>query len=235
MNDSAPVMSFGNVDWTPPGSDRPLFTGLTFDIRPGELVVLTSCLGGGKSSALRMAVGLDQPSHGSVTVCGQPPARVRTRVGYAADQGALLANLTLRENLILPLRWQQDLSPADVERRAQKALHLFGVTDIPVTTPAYAPTNIRRLVTLARAMILEPAVLVLDDPTDDFDSESASEIWRHLADIAVDRQVAILATATVPPVLPTARFIHIDATSSPGTRKFSAAQRSVSGVPFRKQ
>jgi ABC-type multidrug transport system ATPase subunit len=225
------TLSFSGVSWAPPGRDTPVFTGLDLDLGPGELAVLTSGLGGGKSSALRLAVGLETPSTGTVTVCGAPPAEMRGRIGYVGGEGALLANLSLWDNLVLPLRWLRDPPAAEVERQAREALALFGIDTLPPVAPAYAPTNLRRLVALARAMILSPILLVLDDPANDFDSESAEEVWRHLADIAAAQEMTVLAAATEPPRLAQARIVALSGTAVPLTRRFTPAQRRTALVP----
>jgi ABC-type multidrug transport system ATPase subunit len=225
------VVSFSNVAWGPPNRADPLFQGLDFEILPGELVVMTCGLGGGKSSALRLAIGLESPTAGSVLVCGRPPAEMRERIGFVGGEGALLSNLSLRDNLVLPLRWLRDPPEAEVERKAREVLDLFGVEDLPAIAPAYAPTNLRRLVALARAMILDPALLVLDDPAADFDDDSAEEVWIHLLEIARTRDLAILAAATEPPRLAAARIIALSGTAVPATRRFSAARGRTALVP----
>ena len=62
------LLIFTAVSWHPPGREQPVFTGLDLELAAGELTVLTSGLGGGKSSALRLAVGLEQPSSGEISV-----------------------------------------------------------------------------------------------------------------------------------------------------------------------
>ncbi len=225
------ILAFREVAWGPAGREQPVFTGLDLRLGPGELVVLTSGLGGGKSSALRLAVGLEQPGSGTVTVCGRPPGEMRERIGYVGGEGALLANLSLYDNLVLPLRWLRNPPQAEVERRAKAALGIFGLEELPAVAPAYAPTNLRRLVALARAMIMEPALLVLDDPAADFDSDSADEVWQHLADIGLAHGVAILAAATNPPRLTTIRTVLLTGSSTPATRRFSPAQRRTAQLP----
>lgn len=228
---NAPVLVFRDVAWGPPGRETPVFTGLDLELLPGELAVVTSGLGGGKSSALRLAVGLERPVTGSISVCGGEPAAMRRRIGYVGGEGALLANLSLYDNLVLPLRWLRDPPPAEVDERARAALAVFGIATLPAVAPAYAPTNLRRLVALARAMILEPALLVLDDPAADFDAESADELWEHLADLAAARGIAILAACINPPRLPRARLVQLRGAAEPVTRRFSAQQRRTAQLP----
>lgn len=219
------LLEFAGVSWAPPEREQPLFAGLDLALGPGELTVLTSGLGGGKSSALRLAVGLERPRTGSVAVCGRPPAEVRRAIGYVGGEGALLANLSLYDNLVLPLRWLDDPPEDEVERRAREALSCFGVDALPAVAPAYAPTNLRRLVALARAMIMRPQVLVLDEPAADFDADSADEVWQHLADLALAHGMAVLAAATSPPRRGGFHVHILGGAAAPTTRRFSPDQR----------
>jgi len=225
------ILAFSGVSWQPPGRAEPVFQGLDLELQAGELAVMTSGLGGGKSSALRLAIGLESPTTGSVLVCGRPPGEVRDRIGFVGGEGALLSNLSLRDNLVLPLRWLRDPPEAEVERKAREVLDLFGVEELPAVAPAYAPTNLRRLVALARAMILDPALLVLDDPAADFDESSAEEVWVHLLEIARTRGLAVLTAATEPPRLAAARIVALSGSVVPATRRFSAARGRTALVP----
>jgi len=225
------ILSFSGVSWAPPGRAEPVFTGLDLELEAGELAVLTSGLGGGKSSALRLAVGLERPDSGTVLVQGERPARMRERIGYVGGEGALLANLSLWDNLVLPLRWLRDPPPAEVEARAREVLALFEIDSLPAVAPAYAPTNLRRLVALARALILGPSLLVLDEPADDFDRDSAEEVWALLAGIAADRGIAVLAGATDPPRRLGSRIVALSGTAVPATRRFTPGQRRTTAAP----
>lgn len=226
MSDGARIIAFSGVAWQPPSRDRPVFSGLDLEVGPGGIAVVMSGLGGGKSTALRLALGLEQPSAGTVRVCGGAPAAARTRIGYVGGSGALLSNLTLYDNLVLPLRYLRDPPAEEVAERARTALALFGVTEpLPQLPPAFAPTNLRRMVALARAMILDPVALVLDDPADDFDPDSALEVWEHLADIARLRRIAILASASGPPPIDHAVTVALRADGANATRRFTADQR----------
>jgi len=227
---SAPL-SFQGVAWHPEGRPDDVFTGLDLELAAGEVAVLTSTLGGGKSSALRLAVGLEEPTAGRVRVCGEAPAAMRPRIGYVGGEGSLLANLSLWDNLVLPLRWLRDPPQAEVEERARAALSLFGIDALPAVAPAYAPTNLRRLVALARAVILDPILLVLDEPVAGFDSASAAEVWAHIADIAAARGLAVLAAATEPPQNLGLRIVALSGTAVPATRRFTPQQRRTALVP----
>lgn len=221
----APLLAFEEVGYRLPGGE-PLFSGLDLALEPGQALMLTSPLGGGKSTALRMALGLAQPSEGSVRVFGLDPGDERQRelllprVGWVPQEGSLLSNLTLWDNLVLPLRYHRDPAPAEVEARARAALAIFGLERVPATLPSFAPINVRRLTAIARALILEPELLVLDDPTDDFDPASAREVWLHLIDLCRTRGLAILAAATVPHEIPGLTVLPMQARAASPTRSW---------------
>lgn len=225
------VLELRSVSWAPPAAPRPVVEDLSLAVASGEAVVLCAGLGSGKSSVLRLAVGLEEPERGTVRVCGQPPAAVRDRIGYVPAEGALIANLSLWDNLVLPLRWWRDPPPDEVQRRAQAALAPFGIERLPPLLPAFAPTHLRRIVALARAVILDPALVVLDEPAADLDPESAAEVWALLLDWAERQGRAVLAACAAPPPLPGLRRIALAERPAPLTRSFRARRPNASSPP----
>lgn len=159
--------------------------GLDFALHAGQALHLHGPVEAG-AAVLRALVGLARPSAGAARLLGEEAARLPrglaaallARVGWLPRQGALLANLTLRENLLLPLEYHG--RPAAPERLAA-ALAAFGLADAPDLRPEHVPLPVRRRVALARAVLLEPLLLLLDDPTDDLDEDSAEAITRALA------------------------------------------------------
>jgi ABC-type multidrug transport system ATPase subunit len=226
-----PALRFSNVAWTPPGRTQRAVDGLSLEVAAGQVVVLCGPLGSGKTEALRLAVGLERPDTGTVRVFGRDPADLpsadRARIGYAPGDGGLIANLSLRDNLVLPLRYHRDPPPGEIAGRAGAALALFGVDDLPPGLPAFVPTALRRLVVLARAMILDPQLLVIDDPSDDFNRDSAEQMWGHIVELAKVRRIAVLAAATRAPRHPELEIVPIEAPVRSATRVFNAARASI--------
>ena len=170
--------------------------GLDLALRPGEVVVLHGPVEAG-AAVLRALLGIEPPHGGAARLLGQDPAAlppraleaVRARVGWLPREGALLANLTLRENLLLPLQYHGGAAdPAAALRR-------FGLDHVPDVRPEYVALPVRRRVALARAVLLDPPLLLLDDPSDDLEEEVAEELLAALAAWVAAGPRAILAAS----------------------------------------
>lgn len=181
---------------------RPLVRGLDLALAPGERVVV-----GGPleitTALLRAVMGLEEPAGGSVRLLGEEPTSLPRsrgeallgRVGYAPRHGPLLSNLPLRDNLLLPLRYHRRLSSEELPDAAAKAAARFGLAELPGAIPPVVSVLTRRRVTLARATVLDPVLLVVDDPTEDLDPAAADEIADRLAAAAGELGAAVLAAS----------------------------------------
>ncbi|HEY6005998.1 MAG TPA: ATP-binding cassette domain-containing protein [Anaeromyxobacter sp.] len=173
--------------------------GLAFRVERGEALVLSGPVEAG-SAVLRALVGVEEPAGGSAFLLGERlgalprggHAALLSRIGWYPRTGALLANLTLRENLLLPLQFHRRATSGEAERLASAALARFGLDEAPDVRPEDASLPLRRLVALARAMLLDPELLVLDDPLDDLDEELARAVASALADWARERPRGLL-------------------------------------------
>ncbi len=176
--------------------------GLAFRIGPGDMLVLVGPVDAG-SAVLRILLGMDLPDSGSARILGEQAvtlsraraAALLSRVGWYPRTGALLANLTLRENLLLPLQFHRDPSAAEAERATSEALARFGLAEVPDVRPEEAPLPVRRRVALARAILLDPELLVLDDPLDDLEDDVARGVVTALSGWVRERRRGLLLTS----------------------------------------
>ena len=197
-----PVLEFVEVFYHDPLHAEPLLERIDFAIAPGEAVALTGPAGSGKSTALRLALGACQAGNGEVLVLGHHPAvlsqselvNLRTRIGYVAQHGTLLSNLSLLDNLALPLLYHRNASPAEAHTAMAAACELVDLEldDLPRVQPAIASLEMRQLVALAKALVLEPAILLVDEPTAGLAGNAAREFWRLLAQVRARRDIAVL-------------------------------------------
>ncbi len=204
---SSAVLRFERVALHLPGEVSPRFEGLSFMLPHASAIVLTGALGSGKSSALRMIIGSERPTTGRVQVGEQDPAKLdqgaleelRTHIGYMPENGALLSNLNLFENMVLPFRYHREPTEEEVHQRAAETLELLAMPPLPAMIPPQASSTLRRQVALARAVILRPPVLVLDSPVAGMDHASAANLWRTLNRLRETMPVAIVIAADFPP------------------------------------
>lgn len=150
---------------------RVVLEDVTWSVAAGDYWVLAGAQGSGKSDFLMMTAGLAAPAVGSYRLFGEPMPifegerlATRLRLGLVFDGGQLLNHLTVAQNVALPLRYHHNLTAAEAAERAQAMLDLTGLTRWADATPGAVGRNWRKRAGLARALMLQPEVLLLDDP-----------------------------------------------------------------------
>jgi NitT/TauT family transport system ATP-binding protein len=147
------------------GSDDGLVAlqALSLDIAPGEFIAVLGPSGCGKSTLLRLVASLERPSAGTVTVDGEDPAALARQhaLGVAFQDHALLPWLTVRDNIALPFT----IAGRGVEAATvQRLIDLVGLKGFELARPRQLSGGMRQRTAIARALALEPRVLLLDEP-----------------------------------------------------------------------
>ncbi|MFI8187476.1 ABC transporter ATP-binding protein [Streptomyces sp. NPDC085946] len=163
--------------------------GLDLRLGSGELLGLLGPSGCGKSTTLRMIAGLEPVTGGDILVGGAPvtdrPAR-RRNMGVAFENYALYPPLTVAENLAFGLRARRRSARGDVARRVAEIAERVGVTGLLDARPAGLSSGQKQRVSLARALIREPDVLLLDEPLSHLDAAERDTTRRELKRIQRD-------------------------------------------------
>ena len=159
--------------------------GIDLDVRKAEILAVIGGSGSGKSTLLREMILLQTPTEGSVRVLGtdladiSPPQALalRQRFGVLFQQGGLFGSLTVLENIGLPLREHRKLGDAEVDAIAASKLSIVGLhADVGKQLPSELSGGMLKRAALARALVLEPELLFLDEPTAGLDPHSAAGI-----------------------------------------------------------
>jgi phospholipid/cholesterol/gamma-HCH transport system ATP-binding protein len=157
--------------------DRAVINDISFNVHRGETLVIMGSSGCGKSTLLRHMIGSMKPTSGSVKLFGEQIttmnereiAHVRTRFGMLFQSGALLASLTVGENVALPLLQHTDKSPDEIEEIVKQKLQMVGLTGFEELKPDEISGGMKKRVGLARALALNPELLFSDEPTSGLD------------------------------------------------------------------
>jgi ABC-type transporter Mla maintaining outer membrane lipid asymmetry ATPase subunit MlaF len=145
--------------------------GVNWSVAPGDFWVIGGLQGSGKSDFLMLAGGMMAPASGTYCFLGEEmpifedhrlPERLR--LGFVFEGGQLFNHLTVSENISLPLRYHRNWSLADAEAETRKMLELTELAPWADSTPSAMARNWQRRVGLARALMLRPDVLLLDNP-----------------------------------------------------------------------
>jgi phospholipid/cholesterol/gamma-HCH transport system ATP-binding protein len=153
-------------------------------IRDGKITVFIGPSGVGKSVMMKMIVGLERPDAGRVLVDGKDVAamgeknlyRLRRTMGMLFQDGALFDSMTAGENVAFPLRQHTDLTEREIARVVAEKLELVGMPGCEGKMPSELSGGMRKRVGLARAIALEPAIVLFDEPTSGLDPLMADAI-----------------------------------------------------------
>jgi len=174
-SNEAPIIEV--VDLVRRFGDRTVLNDISFNVHRGETLVIMGGSGCGKSTLLRHMIGSMKPTSGSVKIFGEEIAtmnereigRVRQRFGMLFQSGALLASLTVGENVALPLSQHTEKSPDEIEEIVKQKLQMVGLTGFEDLKPAEISGGMKKRVGLARALALDPELLFSDEPTSGLD------------------------------------------------------------------
>jgi phospholipid/cholesterol/gamma-HCH transport system ATP-binding protein len=205
MSANGPAIRFDSVSKS--FGSLNVLDGVSFEIQPGEAFCLLGRSGTGKSVTLKHLIGLIRPDAGQIFVEGEEIsrfegadlARVRKRMGYLFQYSALFDSVSVGENVAFPLRRHSKLSDGEIRRRAQAMLERVGLPDVYQKMPADISGGMRKRAGLARALVLNPAILLVDEPSSGLDPITSVEIDDLLLDLKTrEGTTLVVVTHNIP-------------------------------------
>ena len=154
-----------------------VLAGVSLSIKAGESLVIIGASGTGKSVLLKHIVGLLQPDSGEVwfdghridTLSERPLMEIRQRIGFLFQMGALFDSLNVRDNIAFPLREHTRKSDSEIRQIVADKLRMVGLSGIEQKLPTELSGGMKKRVALARAIALDPEVILYDEPTTGLD------------------------------------------------------------------
>lgn len=186
--------------------EKRVHKGVNFELRQGEILGLFGGSGSGKSVILRSIIGLEKPDAGRIVFDGtdltllneRALIPVRKRIAYVFQNGALFDSLTVEENLAYPLREHTHLSETEIHARVDQMLELIDMKGSNQLLPAELSGGMQKRAGLARAIILEPEIILFDEPTAGLDPVNTKRLIANIQKLKTRGATGIFVTHDIP-------------------------------------
>ena len=164
--------------------EHAVLKGISFDVMRGKTNVIIGASGSGKTVLMRQIIRLERPDAGKILVDGEDIvplgevelARVRRKFGMVFQMSALFDSMTVFDNVAFMLREHTKMSPKEVKERVMERLARLGVEHAHAKMPSELSGGMKKRVAVARALVLEPAILIYDEPTTGLDPLTARTV-----------------------------------------------------------
>jgi phospholipid/cholesterol/gamma-HCH transport system ATP-binding protein len=182
--------------------DRRVFDGLSCRFEKGKISVILGASGVGKSTLLRLISGLQRPDYGDVWIGEREITRmperqlrvIRHSLGMMFQGGALLDSMTVFDNVALPLREHTRLSETEIAKRVHAQFEAVGLKRVDALLPGQISGGMKKRVALARAMIMDPEILLIDEPFSGLDPLAVRLIEALLVDVNRSKGLTMILT-----------------------------------------
>ena len=199
-----PLIQFEDVTFHYPGMAKDLFHGISFTIRDGAYTAVIGASGTGKSTLLRLMCRMEKPHAGQISFDGHPmdwqqAPRLRRRISYVQQTPTLVSG-NVRDNLLQGFQYKnnQHLTPPG-DTRLKALLADVGLSAVSLADSApNLSVGQKQRICLLRAMLLEPRVLLLDEPTAALDAESTQQVLQIIADAHRMQRITIVMVSHAP-------------------------------------
>jgi NitT/TauT family transport system ATP-binding protein len=191
---AASAIRMKDVEYTFPGQPNPVISGLDVQVEPGEFVAVIGPSGCGKTTLLRLVHGLLRPDSGLITMGNEHVTKPTRHRGFVFQSDCLLPWRRVIDNVGFPLELS-GLKRGEAREKARELLGLIGLADTADKFPSQLSGGMRQRVNLARALSVNPAVLLMDEPFAALDAQTREVLQMELLTIwARDRKTVMFVT-----------------------------------------
>jgi len=177
--------------------DQMVLDGIDLEVARGETLAILGQSGTGKSVFLKLLIGLQAPSSGSIRIHGQEITglpldelnEIRKKIGFLFQYSALYDSLSVEENVAFPLERHTKMSAAERKNRVRELLSSVGMENDVEKLPGQISGGMQKRVGLARALALEPSILLFDEPTAGLDPITAMGIMQLIQQLQKERKM----------------------------------------------
>jgi len=188
------MIRLDHISWRAPNSGPVILAGVSFEIPSGSYAVLMGRTGSGKTTLLEILCGLRAPTSGALWIDDRDVARLppgERGIGYVPQDGALFPTLTVREQIGFGLRMRR-VPASEIETRVVAAAEGVGVSALLDRLPTGLSGGERQRIALARALVVKPSVLLLDEPLASVDEETQDGLIGLLKGTQRDHRITVL-------------------------------------------
>lgn len=202
-----PILSAQNLQKS--FADHPVLQGLSFDLFKGDCLGLLGGSGSGKSVTLRSLIGLERIDKGEILFHAQridhlseaELCKIRTQISYSFQSGALFDSLNVFENIAYPLYEHTKLSYKEIQARVAEILSLIDLKGIENYMPSDLSGGMQKRVGMARAMVLDPQIVLYDEPTAGLDPVNTKNVVALMKKLKEREYSSIFVTHDIPSAL----------------------------------
>ncbi len=209
---SAPIIQLKDIGKQYQIDDDVIFTalkGITLSIQKGEFSSLLGPSGSGKSTLMHIIGLLDQPTQGEVIIDGKEISKIQDDelstlrnefVGFVFQQFNLINKLTILENIVLPTVYARKKLDYDPIKKAMEIMERFGIATKANSYPNRISGGQQQRVAIARSLIMNPKLILADEPTGNLDTKTGDEIMKLLKELNKEENITVLIVTHEPDI-----------------------------------